>query len=128
MIPTTGLWVCHRMRRSWRSRSHIGSLRSYIIQVPALCLPCRASTQTDGSDKNPGEETAHAKFQAIGEAYQVLSNDDLRRQYDKFGKDSARPSEGFVDPAEFFGTIFGGDAFVDLIGEISLMKDLTKTM
>lgn len=38
------------------------------------------------------------------------------------------PSEGFADPAEFFGTIFGGEAFVDLIGEISLMKDLTKTM
>ncbi len=52
----------------------------------------------------------------------------MRRAYDKFGKDSARPSEGFTDPAEFFGTIFGGDAFVDLIGEISLMKDLTKTM
>ncbi|OBT43748.1 hypothetical protein VE00_05620 [Pseudogymnoascus sp. WSF 3629] len=79
-------------------------------------------------DKNPGDETAHAKFQAIGEAYQVLSDADLRRSYDKFGKDHAQPSEGFTDPAEFFGTIFGGDAFVDLIGEISLMKDLTKTM
>lgn len=33
-----------------------------------------------------------------------------------------------ADPAEFFGMIFGGEAFVDLIGEISLMKDLTKTM
>ncbi|ELR03110.1 hypothetical protein VC83_03436 [Pseudogymnoascus destructans] len=79
-------------------------------------------------DKNPSDETAHAKFQAIGEAYQVLSDPDLRRSYDKFGKDHAQPSEGFTDPAEFFGTIFGGDAFVDLIGEISLMKDLTKTM
>ncbi|CZS97791.1 related to DnaJ-like protein [Rhynchosporium agropyri] len=79
-------------------------------------------------DKNPGDDTAHEKFQAIGEAYQVLSNTDLRKQYDKFGKDHAQPSEGFADPAEFFGTIFGGEAFVDLIGEISLMKDLTKTM
>jgi len=52
----------------------------------------------------------------------------LRRAYDKFGKDHAQPSEGFTDPAEFFGTIFGGEAFADLIGEISLMKDLTKTM
>lgn len=32
------------------------------------------------------------------------------------------------DPAEFFSMIFGGEAFVDLIGEISLMKDLTRTM
>jgi curved DNA-binding protein CbpA len=80
------------------------------------------------TDKNPGDDTAHERFQAIGEAYQVLSNPDLRSQYDKYGKEYAKPQEGFADPAEFFGTIFGGDAFVDLIGEISLMKDLTKTM
>ncbi|POS86401.1 Chaperone J-domain-containing protein [Erysiphe pulchra] len=79
-------------------------------------------------DKNPGDETAHEKFQAIGEAYQVLYNPELRKQYDKYGKERALPSEGFADPAEFFGTIFGGEAFVDLIGEISLMKDLTRTM
>ena len=83
---------------------------------------------TTHPDKNPGDETAHARFQAIGEAYQVLSNEDLRKQYDKFGKEQAVPGGGFEDPAEFFGMIFGGDAFVDLIGEISLMKDLTKTM
>ncbi|PLB51622.1 DnaJ domain protein [Aspergillus steynii IBT 23096] len=79
-------------------------------------------------DKNPGDETAHARFQAIGEAYQVLSNEDLRKRYDKFGKEDAVPASGFEDPSEFFGMIFGGNAFVDLIGEISLMKDLTATM
>ncbi|KAK3320185.1 X-domain of DnaJ-containing-domain-containing protein [Cercophora scortea] len=79
-------------------------------------------------DKNPNDPSAHAKFQAIGEAYQVLSDTDLRKAYDKYGKESARPTEGFVDPAEFFTNIFGGEAFVDWIGEISLMKDLTATM
>ncbi|KAF2794106.1 DnaJ-domain-containing protein [Melanomma pulvis-pyrius CBS 109.77] len=79
-------------------------------------------------DKNPGDETAHEKFQIIGEAYQVLSDEGLRKQYDKFGKDSAVPGQGFEDPAEFFTMIFGGDAFLDWVGEISLMKDLTKTM
>ncbi|RYP06537.1 hypothetical protein DL765_009458 [Monosporascus sp. GIB2] len=79
-------------------------------------------------DKNPNDPTAHEKFQAIGEAYQVLSDKDLRAAYDKYGKEGAKPSEGFVDPAEFFSSIFGGDAFVDWIGEISLMKDLTTTM
>ncbi|GAM40004.1 hypothetical protein TCE0_034f12013 [Talaromyces pinophilus] len=83
---------------------------------------------TTHPDKNPGDETAHVRFQAIGEAYQVLSNDELRKQYDKFGKDQAVPGGGFEDPAQFFTMIFGGEAFVDLIGEISLMKDLTTTM
>ncbi|OAA62235.1 DnaJ domain protein [Cordyceps fumosorosea ARSEF 2679] len=79
-------------------------------------------------DKNPNDPTAHEKFQSIGEAYQVLSDKDLRAAYDKFGKDHAKPQEGFADPAEFFSSIFGGEAFVDWIGEISLMKDLTATM
>jgi curved DNA-binding protein CbpA len=83
---------------------------------------------TTHPDKNPGDETAHARFQAIGEAYQVLSNEDLRKRYDKFGKAEAVPGGGFEDPSEFFGMIFGGEAFMDLIGELSLMKDLTKTM
>lgn len=58
----------------------------------------------------------------------MLSDKDLRAAYDKYGKDASKPSEGFVDPAEFFSSIFGGEAFVDWIGEISLMKDLTATM
>ncbi|TGJ82681.1 hypothetical protein E0Z10_g6086 [Xylaria hypoxylon] len=79
-------------------------------------------------DKNPNDPTAHEKFQIIGEAYQVLSDKDLRAAYDKYGKESAKPGEGFVDPAEFFSSIFGGEAFVDWIGEISLMKDLNTAM
>jgi DnaJ-class molecular chaperone len=31
----------------------------------------------------------------IGEAYQILSKDDLRKQYDKFGKEKAMPGGGF---------------------------------
>lgn len=58
----------------------------------------------------------------------MLSDSNLRAAYDKYGKDGAKPQEGFMDPAEFFSAIFGGDAFVDWIGEISLMKDLTTTM
>ncbi|KAL5333899.1 X-domain of DnaJ-containing-domain-containing protein [Aspergillus crustosus] len=79
-------------------------------------------------DKNPGDETAHERFQAIGEAYQVLSNTELRKRYDTHGKESAVPDQGFEDPNEFFGMIFGGDAFLDLIGEISLLQDLTTRM
>lgn len=83
---------------------------------------------TTHPDKNPGDETAHERFQAVGEAYQILSNKDLRAAYDKYGKEKARPDQGFEDPSEFFSMIFGGDAFVDLIGELTLLKDLTKQM
>jgi len=83
---------------------------------------------TTHPDKNPGDETAHARFQAVGEAYQILSNRELRSQYDKYGKEKAMPSAGFEDPSEFFSMIFGGEAFVDYIGELTLMKDLTHTM
>lgn len=83
---------------------------------------------TTHPDKNPGDESAHARFQAIGEAYQILSNSDSRVLYDKYGKEKAMPDAGFEDPSEFFSMIFGGDAFVDLIGELTLLKDLTHQM
>lgn len=78
-------------------------------------------------DKNPGDPTAAAKFQEVGEAYQVLSDDNLRSKYDKYGKQESIPSEGFEDPSEFFSMIFGGDAFKDWIGELSLLQELTKS-
>ncbi|KAG5362145.1 DnaJ-like protein 1 [Yarrowia sp. C11] len=79
-------------------------------------------------DKNPDDPTANERFQAIGEAYQVLSDKDLRQQYNEHGKDYAVPAEGFADPAEFFSLIFGGQLFNDWIGELSLLKDLQKNV
>ncbi|KAG5519782.1 hypothetical protein PMAC_000055 [Pneumocystis sp. 'macacae'] len=80
-------------------------------------------------DKNPDNpEEARQKFQKIGEAYQVLSNPDLRRKYNIYGKKEATPDQGFCDASEFFANLFGGEAFIDLIGEISLIRDLTKAI
>lgn len=77
-------------------------------------------------DKNPDDPLAAAKFQEIGEAYQVLSDVGLRQRYDDYGKEQAVPKEGFEDPLEFFSMIFGGEAFKDWIGELTLMKELSK--
>ncbi|KAJ9626988.1 DnaJ-like protein [Taxawa tesnikishii (nom. ined.)] len=86
-------------------------------------------------DKNPGDEEAHNKFQAVGEAYQILSEPQLRKLYDEHGKRSCaeqRIRYGATrfgqDPAEMFAMIFGGEAFTDWIGEISMMKDLERSM
>ncbi|ODV68595.1 DnaJ-domain-containing protein [Hyphopichia burtonii NRRL Y-1933] len=78
-------------------------------------------------DKNPNDVNAAAKFQEVGEAYQVLSDEKLRAKYDKFGKQESVPSEGFEDPSEFFSQIFGGEAFKDWIGELSLIQELSKS-
>ena len=36
-------------------------------------------------DKNVGDSSADAKFQEVGVAYQLLSNDKARRDYDHAG-------------------------------------------
>lgn len=77
-------------------------------------------------DKNPNDPNATERFQAVSEAYQVLSNDELRANYDKFGKEQAIPQGGFEDAAEQFAAIFGGEAFAPFIGELSLMKSIQK--
>jgi len=81
-------------------------------------------------DRNRDDPSAEAKFQEVGEAYQVISNSDLRAAYDRYGKKSmqATPEEGFVDPGQLFAQLFGGERFFDWIGEISLGKDLSKAV
>ncbi|KAH3688003.1 hypothetical protein WICPIJ_000997 [Wickerhamomyces pijperi] len=78
-------------------------------------------------DKNRDDPNATEKFQKISEAYQVLSDDSLRARYDQLGKEQAVPNQGFEDASEYFAMIFGGEAFVSYIGELTLMQDLSKS-
>lgn len=87
----------------------------------------RKKSVQEHPDKNPNDPTATERFQAISQAYQVLSKEDLRAKYDKYGKEEAIPKEGFEDAAEQFSMIFGGDAFASYIGELTLLKNLQKT-
>ncbi|KAH9975726.1 X-domain of DnaJ-containing-domain-containing protein [Lactifluus volemus] len=77
-------------------------------------------------DKNPSPD-AEEKFKEMSEAYRVLSDSNLRTVYDKNGKKmvSAEGGSNIEDPATFFANVFGGERFMDYIGEISLMKDMT---
>ncbi|PHZ07395.1 DnaJ-domain-containing protein [Rhizopus microsporus ATCC 52813] len=71
-------------------------------------------------DKNQTTE-AEEKFKQISEAYQVLSDSQLRAYYNKYGKDNElAPEGGFADPREYFQQMFGGDAFRNIIGDLAV--------
>ena len=72
-------------------------------------------------DKNPGDKEAEEKFKEAAEAYDVLSNEEKRARYDRFGHagmGGAAGGGGFggfsgggfsmEDIFEQFGDIFGG--------------------
>lgn len=75
-------------------------------------------------DKNLNDPEAGAKFQALGEAYQILSNPQTRTAYDLKGKEAVNES-GLFDSAQLYQIIFGSERFEGYVGELSLlsMKD-----
>lgn len=74
-------------------------------------------------DANPNDHEAEERFKELTEAYEVLSNPDVRRAYDTYGHQVPRgggaggypggePFGGFEDIFEaFFGDRFGGGSF-----------------
>ncbi|KAG8340903.1 putative DnaJ protein [Trypanosoma vivax] len=61
-------------------------------------------------DKNPGDENAADMFKKIGQAYEILSDEEKRRIYDQSGKDglSGGGYEGEFNPSDIFAAFFGG--------------------
>jgi len=63
-------------------------------------------------DKNPdNREEAEIQFKKISEAYEVLSDETRRRNYDLYGNDipiNNQYQHGFHDPFELFRQFFGG--------------------
>ncbi|HDR90428.1 MAG TPA: molecular chaperone DnaJ [Bacteroidetes bacterium] len=67
-------------------------------------------------DKNPGDARAEEKFKEAAEAYEVLSNDEKRARYDRYGHSGIGGAAGggfgsggmtIDDIFEHFGDIFG---------------------
>jgi len=73
-------------------------------------------------DMNPGDKEAEAKFKEANEAYDVLSDEEKRQKYDRFGHAAFDPAaggggsgfggfggfEGGFDFGDIFSSIFGG--------------------
>ncbi len=68
-------------------------------------------------DKNAGDKEAEERFKEVQTAYDVLSDAEKRKQYDRFGSQNGRPGAG--GPNVDFGNFdFGGFDVSDLLGGI----------
>jgi len=72
-------------------------------------------------DKNPGDSEAAGRFKEAARAFEVLSDDDLRSRYDRFGHAGVEGGRrhdfnDIGDVFEAFGDLFGGGLFGEAFG------------
>lgn len=71
-------------------------------------------------DRNPGDDDAVVRFKEAAEAFEVLSHEDKRARYDRFGHSGVEGgAPHFHDVSDIFsafGDIFGQGIFGDLFG------------
>jgi molecular chaperone DnaJ len=78
-------------------------------------------------DRNPGDKAAEEKFKEAAEAYEILSDNDKKAKYDRFGHQAFGPGQGgggggfhggmdMNDIFSQFGDIFGDEGFGGFFG------------
>ena len=94
------------------------------IDAAGLKAAYRKLAMKHHPDRNGGCEDSMARFKEISEAYSVLSDDQKRAAYDRFGHAGVNgggggnpfgQGQGFADVNDIFSQVFG-DAFGDVFG------------
>ena len=97
------------------------------IDAAGLKVAYRKLAMQHHPDRNGGSEESMAKFKELSEAYGVLSDDQKRAAYDRFGHAGVNGGAGgggnpfgaggagFHDINDIFSQVFG-DAFGDVFG------------
>ena len=74
-------------------------------------------------DKHPDDSEKEARFKALSEAYQTLSDEERRAVYDSLGKDGLRGESVYSDPRQVFAAVFGGPEFEPWVGILGQSVD-----
>ncbi len=93
------------------------------IDAAGLKSACRKLAMEHHPDRNGGSEESMARFKELSEAYTILSDEQKRAAYDRFGHAGVNGGggfggggqQGFHDVNDIFSQVFG-DAFGDVFG------------
>lgn len=93
------------------------------VDGKALKSAFRKKAMAYHPDRNPGDEEAEAKFKEVSNAYEILSDEQKRAAYDRFGHaafengGAGGPGNGGFSgrPEDIFGDVFG-DVFSEFFG------------
>jgi molecular chaperone DnaJ len=92
------------------------------IDAAGLKAAYRKLAMQHHPDRNGGCDDSMARFKEISEAYSILSDDQKRAAYDRFGHAGVNggggfggQGQGFTDVNDIFSQVFG-DAFGDVFG------------
>lgn len=74
-------------------------------------------------DRHRNDPNASTRFQKIGEAYQILSDEKTRNLYDTGGRDGVEESPK-LDSATLFAMVFGSENFEGWVGELKMAANM----